>query len=132
MRSGSRLNSLFWMQLAIGVFFITLGIAGLAEYNTALNELSRALGAQSDLLEILIAILELAAGVVLVVALFTPISSRVLFIGCIVILVLWGFWILSNHIVNNLAEPNVLVWLNRLALDVIPGIGIWMIAGRYR
>lgn len=132
MRSGSRLNSLFWMQLAIGVFFITLGIAGLAEYNTALNEFARALGGQSDLLEILIAILELAAGVVLVVALFTPISSRALFIACIVILVLWGLWILSNHIVNNLAEPNFLVWLNRLALDVIPGIGIWMIAGRYR
>jgi uncharacterized membrane protein YphA (DoxX/SURF4 family) len=120
------------MQLAIGVFFITLGIAGLAEYNTALNEFARALGGQSDLLEILIAILELAAGVVLVVALFTPISSRALFIACIVILVLWGLWILSNHIVNNLAEPNFLVWLNRLALDVIPGIGIWMIAGRYR
>lgn len=132
MRSGARVNSLFWMQLAIGVFFITLGVAGLAEYNTALNQLARAFGGGSEFLEILIAVLELASGIVLVVALFTPISSRALFVACVVILVLWGLWIVYVHIVDNLAEPNFLVWLNRLSLDVIPGIGVWMIASRYR
>lgn len=120
------------MQLAISVFFITLGIAGLAEYNTALNQLARAFGGGSESMEILIAILELASGVILFVALFTPVSSRALFVACVTILVLWGLWIVYVHIVDNLAQPSFLVWLNRLSLDVIPGIGVWMIARRYR
>lgn len=136
MRSRPRIDSLFWMQLVIGLFFITLGIAALADYNTALSQigrsLGRAFGGGSEFMEVVVAILELAAGVVLVVALFAPVRARVLFVACIVILVLWGLRILYFHVFNDLGGPNFLVWLNRLSLDLIPGVGIWMIAGRYR
>jgi hypothetical protein len=136
MRSGTRLNALFWMQLTIGIFFITLGIAALADYNTAFSQigrsLGRAFGGGSDFMEVVIAILELASGVILVLALFVPIQARALYIACVVILILWALRILYYDVFNSLGEPNFLVWLNRLSLDLIPGIGVWMITGRYR
>jgi hypothetical protein len=129
-------NPLFIIQLVLGLFLATLGLAGLVEYNSTASELGRALnqafGGSNDVVPVIVAILELAAGVFILAALFVPVKPNILFILVLAILVLWLIRVLSVYVLTDaIFEPTFLVWLNRVSADLLPAAALWLVAKRY-
>jgi hypothetical protein len=123
------------LQIALVLFLITLGIVGLAEYNSRLNELGRSLsrlfGRPDNPVNLIVAIAELVAGILIGVALFAPIGRRVIWVACIIIGVLWIINILWVFFFNNAFEPDFAIWLNGLSADLIVLAVLWLVAQRY-
>ncbi len=49
----------------------------------------------------------------------------------LVLLVLWLVQLVYFYILEDTFDPNVIVWLNRLTVDLLPAVGMWMVARRY-
>ena len=131
----TRFDAILLLQIAVGFFLVTLGIAGLMSYNTTLSEAARALnrifGRTNNPLNLIIAIIEVVAGAVLVLDLFVTLAGRLQFWTTLFIVVLWVAQIVVVFFVNNLIEPDFITWLNRLSMDLIILVGLWMINRRY-
>jgi len=131
----TRFDAILLLQIAVGFFLVTLGIAGLMSYNTTLSEAARALsrifGRASNPLNLIIAIVEVVAGAVLVLDLFVTLAGRLQFWTTLFIAVLWVVQIVVVFFVNNLLAPDFITWLNRLSMDLIILVGLWMVNRRY-
>ena len=77
------------------------------------------------------AILELAAGIIIGLAMLVPLKKRVIWLACIVISILWIIWILWVFFFNNAFEPNFAVWMNSLSADLVILSGLWIVTRRY-
>ncbi len=123
------------LQIVLAVFLITLGIAGLTQWNSRLNELGRSLsrlfGRPDNPFNLIAAIAELVAGIIIGLALVVSMESRVIWISCLVIVILWIVKILWVFVFNNAFEPDFVSWLNALSADLIVLVGLWIVGRRY-
>jgi hypothetical protein len=128
-------DSVIVLQIVVAVFLFTLGLIGLIGWNSNLSEFGRGLnrlfGRANDPFNLIVAILELASGVVVIGGLFVTASNRLLYVLTFVIAILWVVEIIIEFFAQSPFEPNFIVWLNRLAADVITLGALWLINRRY-
>ena len=123
------------LQIAVGVFLVTFGITGLVHYNTTLAEAGRAMnqlfGRPNDPLNLIVAVIEVAAGLVVVMELFVRLKGRLNFWLTLIIAALWLVQIVAAFFLNDIFEPDFVTWLNRLSVDLIILVALWIINRKY-
>ena len=123
------------IQIVVAIFLFTLGLIGIIDWNSNLAQFGRGLnrlfGRANDPFNIIVAIVELAAGVIVFAALFVGVKSRVLYWLTIVIAILWVVEIIIAFFAQGPFEPDFIVWLNRLCADVIILLALWIINRKY-
>lgn len=124
-------GSYLFLQLSLALMFIALGIAGITHYNSGGSEflrgLNKAFGRSNDIIPIIMSVLELVAGVLLVVSLFEVIPNALTSILLLVIFIYWGVTIILQYFANNLFEPDFLVWLGRVSPQLVILSALWMV-----
>jgi hypothetical protein len=129
-------TSVMFLQVAVSVYLILLGIVGIANYNTDLNRLGRSFvsffGGRNDIWGILIAVLCLVAGVIILLGLFVSIKTKILYAVSLGICIFWLVQIIFAFFINvKVFEPDFLTWLARFSLDVVILAALWMVSRRY-
>ena len=123
------------LQIVMAVFLITLGLIGIINWDSGLaqfgRDLSRVFGRPNNPINLIAAIVELVAGVIVLAAVFVYVRSRVLFVATLVIAILWVVRIFISLFAQDIFEPNFLVWLNRLAADSIVLTALWLVNRKY-
>jgi len=124
------------LQLVVGVFLIALGLSELVEYNSELNQfarsISRTFGGSGTVVPVIVALVEIAAGALLVAGIFTPVPTAGVFWTSMVIAVLWVLRVVLAYVVDAPFEPTVLVWLMRFTRELLPGLVVWTVGVRFR
>jgi hypothetical protein len=123
------------LQIVVAVFLFTLGLIGIIDWNSNLSQFGRGLnrlfGGSDNPLNLIVAIVELAAGAIVFIAVFVAVTSRLLYWLTMVIAVLWLLEIIVGFFAQGAFEPDFTVWLNRLAADVILLLALWLVNRKY-
>jgi hypothetical protein len=131
--SGSGILSI--LQFCLAVFLILSGLLYLVHYNGSGSQFERALGQlfgkNQNVWELITAIVQLAAGIVLMVGLFGFIPRKMMFMAALTILVLWGVQMVMVHLANDFLKPDWLTWLQSFSVDTIIFVGLWGCVSRY-
>ena len=72
-----------------------------------------------------IAIIQLIAGIILILGLFISMQQKSMFFAGFAILVLWGINIAVLYFLDDFMKPSFLVWMKDLSLQMIILAGIW-------
>ena len=127
-------GSVLFLQLALALMFIAMGIAGITHYNSGgaefLRGLNKAFGRSSNVIPIIMAVVELVAGVLLVINLFGVIPGRVASLLLLIIVIYWGFTIVMTYFVDGLFEPDLLVWLGNISPKLVVFASLWIVFRR--
>jgi len=128
-------DSISVLQIVVAVFLFTLGLIGIVDWNSNFAQFGRSLnrlfGRADNPLNLIVAIIELAAGGIIFIALFVTVTSRLIYWLTIIISVLWIVEIILAFFGQDPFQPDFLVWLNRLAADVIILLALWLINRKY-
>ena len=123
------------IQVVVAIFLFTLGLIGIIDWNSNISQFGRGLnrlfGRANDPFNIIVAIVELAAGVIVFAGLFINVRSRLLYWLTIVIAILWVVEIIIGFFAQGPFEPDFIIWLNRLCADVIILLALWLINRKY-
>jgi hypothetical protein len=134
-RTVLRVDTLFILQIVVAVFLVTLGLIGLIDFDSGLSrfgrDVNRLFGRANNPLNVIVAVVELVAGVLLAAALFVPVRTRWLSLTTMVIAIVWAVWIVLDLFVNGIFEPSFLRWLNQLAESLVMLIALWLINRKY-
>lgn len=119
------------LQIVVGLFLFTLGLIGIADWSSEASQfgrgLTRLIGGSNNPVNVVIAIVQLAAGVIVFGALFIAVRSRLIYWLTVVIAILWIVEIVIGFFAQGLFEPDFIIWLNRLSADVIILAALWLI-----
>ena len=128
-------NPLVILQLVTGIYLLSLGLSEIVSYSSELNQFARsvshAFGGSGSVLPVIVAIIEIAAGVLLIWGLFGFVSGRLLYPATMAIAALWVVRVLVAFVFNEPLEPTFLTWLARVTGELIPGIVIWTVGRQY-
>jgi uncharacterized membrane protein YphA (DoxX/SURF4 family) len=124
------LSSTFFLQLALGVFFLVLGISNLMRHDSSLDELRRAFG-RNDALYIIMAVIEIVMGAVLVLGLFVSGSAELAKILSIALFIFWAVYMFVAFLLQNFLEPSFLAWFYGLSWHFIILISLWIVGRKY-
>ena len=134
-RSRASVDPVTILQIVVAIFLITLGLIAIVHYNTDMARLGRGMnklfGRANDPLNLVVAIAEIVAGVIVFAGVFLAVRSRLLYGATLVIAILWIIQIILSFFASNFAEPDFLIWLNRLAADLVVLLSLWVINRRY-
>ena len=123
------------IQIVVALFLFTLGLIGIIDWSSGMAQfgrsMSRLFGAANNPLNIIVAIIELAAGVIVFAALFVNVRSRLVYWLTVIIAILWVVEIIIGFFAQGPFEPDFLIWLNRLCADVIILLALWLINRKY-
>ena len=124
------------LQIAAGLYLLTLGIAGIAGYSSdwseAVRSVTRFFGGKNDPTSLIVAIVELVAGIVVLGALFLPTRSRAISLATLVIAALWLLYLVVVAISTaSGSDFNFVIWLNSLTADILVLVSLWMVSRRY-
>ncbi|HUW42406.1 MAG TPA: hypothetical protein VMV90_15470 [Rectinemataceae bacterium] len=129
-RSAVFFDAGFFLQLCLGVFFLTLGIMGLGSYSSRLSEFARFFG-RDDTLRIVMSVVELVMGAILLIGLFFPVSSDLAKIFSIILFVLWGIYLVIHFILGgHFLKPNTVVWLYDISWNAAILVSLWIVGTR--
>ena len=128
-------DTLFVLQIVVAVFLITLGLVGIIRYDSDVSrlgrDLNRVFGRANDPFNIVMAVVQLVAGILVLAALFVPVKARWLYVTTLVIGIVWAVRIFLFLFVSRIFQPTFLSWLNQLAADCILLLALWMINRKY-
>jgi uncharacterized membrane protein YphA (DoxX/SURF4 family) len=128
-------NAVFVLQIVVAVFLITLGLVGLIHWDSDPARfgrgLTRAFGGSNSPLALIVAIVELLAGIVVLVGLFTGVRRGLLYAATLVIAILWAIQIVVSFFARDVFEPDFWIWANRLAMDLIVLLALWLVNRKY-
>jgi len=134
-RSRSSLDLVTILQIVVAAFLITLGLIAIIHYDSDLARLGRGMnrmfGRSGDPLNLVVAIVEIVAGGIVFAGVFFAVRSRLLYGATLVIAILWTIQIILSFFASNFAEPDLVVWINRLAADLIVLLALWLINRKY-
>ena len=134
-RSRTSLDATLLMQIAVALFLITLGIIGIVYFNSRFSEWGRSIdrffGRADNPVNIIVAIAELVAGIIIGFALFVPVSGRAAWIASLVMVIVWIVKILWIYFLNSIFDPTFIIWLNGLSVSLIVLIGLWVVNRKY-
>ena len=128
-------GSFFLLQIAVGLFFLLMGLKGIINYDSAGSQMSRffndILGSDNNLINIIISISALISGVIILGGLLVPLKNSTLMIATLIVFIFWALKIVYFYIANNLLEPDLITWLQRLSLDCVVLMSVWIINRKY-
>jgi uncharacterized membrane protein YphA (DoxX/SURF4 family) len=128
-------TTVFILQIVVAAYLITLGLLGIIYWQSGgaqfVRDLNRAFGGSNNPFSLIVAIVELAAGAIVALGLFISVRSGLLAGATLVIAILWVIQIVIVFFARNIFEPEFLVWLNRLAADLIVLLALWLINRKY-
>ena len=134
-RSRSSVDLITILQIVVAAFLITLGLMAIIHYNSDLARLGRGMnrlfGRAGEPLNLIVAIVEIVAGVIVFAGVFLAVQSRLLYGATLVIAILWIIQIILSFFASNFAEPDLIIWINRLAADLIVLLALWLINRKY-
>ena len=132
-RSSSDLTTI--LQIIVAAFLITLGLIALIHYDSDPARLGRGMnrmfGRSGDPLNLVVAIAEIVAGGIVFAGVFFAVHNRLLYGATLVIAILWIIQIILSFFASNFAQPDLVVWINRLAADLIVLLALWLINRKY-
>ncbi|MFW6363731.1 MAG: hypothetical protein ACOC0D_07805 [Spirochaeta sp.] len=125
-------NAAFLLQLSLGIMFSVLGIAGLsgatAGASGIIHELDSLFGGSQGVFAVVIAVIQLVAGVLLLLSLFGMIKENITQVLLLLILVLWAIELVLQFVMGGrFLQPNVLTWLGNIAPYMVIFAGILVI-----
>ena len=123
-------------QIIVALFLFTLGIVGIMHWDSNAAQFARGVnrlfGGSSNPFNLIVAIIEMAAGVVVAGALFVSVKSRVIYFLTLIVSILWVIEILISFFFNNNAfKPDFVTWLNGLLANLIILIALWLVNRKY-
>jgi uncharacterized membrane protein YphA (DoxX/SURF4 family) len=128
-------TTLFVLQIVVAGFLITLGLVGLIHWDSDPARfgrgLTRAFGGSNSPMALIVAIVELLAGIVVLAGVFTRVRGGLLSAATLVIAILWAIQIIVSFFARDIFEPDFWIWLNRLAMDLIVLLALWLINRKY-
>ena len=128
-------DSVTVLQIVVAVFLFTLGLIGLVDWNSSLAQfgrsVSRLFGRADNPLNLIVAVVEMAAGVIVFIALFVTVANRLIYVLTLIIAILWVVEIIIAFFGQDPFKPDFLLWLNRFAADVIILLSLWLINRKY-
>jgi uncharacterized membrane protein YphA (DoxX/SURF4 family) len=128
-------TTLLVLQIVVAAFLITLGLVGLIHWNSDPSRfgrgLTRAFGGTNNPFSLIVAIVELVAGLIVLVGAFARVRGRLLFAATLVIAILWAVQIVISFFARDIFEPDFWIWLNRLAMDLIVLLALWLLNRKY-
>lgn len=130
-RAAPVLDSGFFLQLALGLFFVMLGVSGLTSYNSKLSEFARLFG-RNDGLNLVLAVVELVMGIVLVLGLFVAMPRNLAGTLALVLFGLWALYIVMRFVTRDFMEPNFVTWTYNLSWHLVILVSLWVVGRRYR
>jgi len=78
-----------------------------------------------------VAVVELLAGIIILAGVFTRVRSGLLYAATLVIAILWAVQIVVSFFAYDIFEPDFWLWLNRLAMDLIVLLALWLVNRKY-
>lgn len=131
-----KFDSIGVTQIIVAVFLFTLGIVGIMHWNSNLSQFTRGVnrlfGGRNNPFNLVVAIIEMAAGVVVAGALFVTVKNRLIYVLTLIVAILWVVEILITFFFNDTAfKPDFVTWLNQLLANVIILIALWLVNRRY-
>lgn len=129
-RANPPINAEFVLQICLGVFFLALGIMGVTEFNSKVSGVLRFFG-KNDTLNMIIAIVEIAMGAVLLLAIVVRLPGGLGKVLGIVLAVLWAILMVMTYVVNKPFEPTFIEWLVGLSRDASILAALWIVACRF-
>ena len=128
-------STLFVLQIVVAAFLITLGLIGLIHWDSNPARfgrgLTRAFGGSNSPMALIVAIVELLAGIVVLAGAFARVRGGLLYAATLVIAILWAIQIIVSFFARDIFEPDFWIWLNRLAMDLIVLLALWLINRKY-
>ncbi len=134
-RKVSSFDAVSILQIVVAVFLFTLGLIGIINWNSNLSQFGRSLnrlfGGSNNPMNLIVAIVEMAAGAIVLGALFVSVKSKLIYWLTAIIGILWIVEMIIGFFAQNAFEPDFVSWLNRLSADVIVLLALWMINRKY-
>jgi uncharacterized membrane protein YphA (DoxX/SURF4 family) len=146
-RQNSGMTSIFFLQLAVAIFFLILGLQGIL-YSVSQNsgfarEVARFLNPDYPSIqrtELIFGIFSLIAGLLLLLGLFRFGDSRLVTISSVLIFIFWLIRLILMRFMTELVifngnisfHPEFSTWLLNVSTDTIILCSIWTIARRVR
>ena len=134
-RSRASVDLVTVLQIVVAAFLITLGLIAIIHYDSDLARLGRGMnqlfGRADDPLNLIVAVVEVVAGGIVFAGVFLAVQSRLLYGATMIISILWAIQIILSFFTSNFAEPDLVVWLNRLTADLIVLLALWLINRKY-
>ncbi len=123
------------VQIVVAAFLITLGLIGINDWNSNLNQFGRGItrffGGTNNPFNLVVAIAELVAGLIVLAGVFVSAQARLLFLATMVIAVLWAILIVINFFAQEAFQPTFVTWLNRLCADLVILLALWLVNRKY-
>ena len=123
-----RISAMWLIQLFIGIFFTASALIFLTGSNSAASEIARGIGkmfGKNNTWGFIFAIIQLISGVLLLFNLFVTTQPKLMFFASLVIFILWAINIFSIYFINGFVQPNFMVWISSLSLQLVVLSGLW-------
>ena len=123
------------IRIVVALFLFTLGLIGIIDWNSGMAQFGRSMnrlfGTGNNPLNIIVAVMEMVAGVIVFAGLFVNVRSRLVYWLTMIIAILWVVEIFIGFFAQGPFEPDFLIWLNRLCADVIILLALWLANRKY-
>jgi len=135
MASTRKAGSFFLLQIAVGLFFLLMGLQGIINYDSYGSQATRfvndVFGNNNNIINIIVSIGALVSGVIILGGLFVPLKNSTLMIATLVVFIFWALKIAYFYVANNLMEPDLLTWLQKISLEFVVLMSVWIINRKY-
>ena len=129
-------GSYFLLKLSLSLMFIAIGIAGITGYNSGLSEFARGVnqlfGRSNSILPLVMAIIELLAGVLLLLSIFSIFPSNLTSLLLLIILIFWAVTIILQYFINGFLKPDFIPWLGNVSVQLVILSGLWLVYSETR
>lgn len=119
------------LNLSLALMFIALGISGISSYNSGGAEIMRGLsqvfGGRNSVIPLVFSIVQLVAGILLVLNIFNIFPSSLTSILLLVIFIFWCITILLNYFANGFMKPNFVTWLGNVSVQLVILSSLWIV-----
>ncbi|OQY33941.1 MAG: hypothetical protein B6241_06400 [Spirochaetaceae bacterium 4572_59] len=146
-RQNSGMTSIFFLQLAVALFFLILGLQGIM-YSVSQNtgfarEVAQFFNSEYPAvhnMELIFGIFSMVAGILLLLGLFRFGDSRLVTVSSVLIFIFWLVRLVMMRFMTELVisngnisfQPDLSEWLLNVSRDTIILCSIWTLARRVR
>jgi len=135
MSRSRKAGSFFLLQIAVGLFFLLMGLQVIIHYDNYGSQATRLVnnlfGNNNNIINIIVSIGALVSGIIILGGLFIPLKNSTLMVATLIVFIFWAVKIAYFYFANNLMEPDVISWLQKLSLDFVVLMSVWIINRKY-
>ena len=135
MASTRRTGSFFLLQIAVGLFFLMMGLQGIVNYDTYGSQATRLVnnlfGNNNNIINIIVSVGALVSGIIILGGLFIPLKNSTLMVATLIVFIFWIVKIAYFYFANNLMKPDLISWLQNLSLQFVILMSVWIINRKY-